>query len=156
MSDVSPEAYQTIKQQFRDIGCRVKDFSETHFEIVHDQFPAATLINPTGYYLEYATILWARPGGFLQRGRSLRDGLLNEANLKTHVAKLTCDAPKIDGNAGGWQLQATARMVTGTVTEEYQTETIKNWTNLWLQDIANIVLIEGSFEIVAIMKKNEE
>lgn len=156
MSDFSIEAFETVKQQFRDIGCRVKDFSDSHFEIVHEQFPAASLINPTAYYLEYATILWARPGGFLQRGRSLRDSLLNEANLKTHVAKLTCDSEKIDGDAKGWQLQATARMVSGTVTEEYQTEHIKNWTSLWLQDIANVVLIQGNFEVVAMMRKNDE
>jgi hypothetical protein len=155
MSHFSSEAFETLKQQFREVGCRVKDFSETHFEIVHDQFPAATLVNPTSYYLEYATIFWARPGGFLQRSKSLRDALLNEANLKTHLAKLTCDSRRIDNNAGGWQIQATARMVTGMVTEEYQTEAIKNWTKLWLQDIANIVLIEGNFEIVAMMRSEE-
>ena len=52
-------------------------------------------------------------------------------------------------------LQATARMVPG-VGDQYETEAIKNWTNLWLQDIANVVLIEGNFEIVAMMKKNGE
>lgn len=96
MSDFSPDAFEIMKQQFRDIDCRVTDFSDTHFEIVHPQFPAATLINPTSYYLEYATLLWARPGGFLQRSRSLRDGFLNEANQKIHIAKLICDSSRVD------------------------------------------------------------
>lgn len=142
-----------MKKQFRDIGCRVEDFCKTHFEIVHDQFPAATLINPTTYYLEYATVLCARPGGFLKRGRALRDSLLNELNLTTHLAKITCDPRKIDADTRGWHLQAIARMVTGKVTQTYETESIKNWTNLWLQDIANVVLAEVSFEIVAMLKE---
>jgi len=156
MSDFSTEAFEAVKQQFRDIDCRVKDVSDTHFEIVHDQFPAATLINPTAYYVEYATLMWARPNGFFQRFRSLRDALLNEANKKAHITKITCDTNSYDREVGGWRLQATARMVTGTVTEEYRTEAIKNWTNLWLQDLAQIVLIEGNFQIVALMKKSKE
>jgi hypothetical protein len=147
--------FETIKQQFRDIDCRVTDFSDTHFEIVHAQFPAATLINPTPYYLEYTTILWARPGGYLQRLRFIRDGFLNEANQMAHLVKFTCDYRKIDREAGGWEIQALARMVPGTFAEEYNTDAIKNWTHLWLQDLAKVVLLEGNFEIIAMMKKNQ-
>lgn len=43
-------------------------------------------------------------------------------------------------------------MVTGTDTETYSSESIENWTKLWLQDIANIVKMKGDFEIIAIMK----
>lgn len=156
MSEFSSEAFEIVKQQFRDIGCRVIDYSDTHFEIVHEQFPAATLINPTAYYLEYATIFWARPGGFLQRSRAVRDRLLNEANLLAKVAKLTCDSPKIDPGTVAWDLQVTARMVTGIISETYATESIENWTKLWLQDLAEIVLIEGDFEIQAMLKSAED
>lgn len=34
-----------------------------------------------------------------------------------------------------------------------ETESIKTWTNLWLQDLANAVLTEGNFEIVAMLKE---
>jgi hypothetical protein len=81
--------------------------------------------------------------------------LLNEANQVTNLAKLTCDATSIPRDEGGWRLQATARIVTGRVGSEYAPESLEHWLTLFLQDIANVILLKRGFEMVAMMKNKE-
>lgn len=144
---------EIIKQRFWDAGCRVTDFDDGYFEIIRQPFPAASLVRANAYFVEFNTLLWARPSGFFGKTRSKRDGLLNQMNQVTKVAKVTCDQQSIDAGAGGWRIQAMARFVTGRVGSDYETETIDHWVNLWLQDIANLVLEDTAFEIIAMLKE---
>jgi hypothetical protein len=154
--ELAPSEFEKIKEQFRGIGCTVADFSETHFEVVSQQFPAACLVYANPYFLEINTLLWARPKNPWPRFRSKRDSLLNEANQIANLAKLTCDAISFPREEGGWRLQATARIVTGRVGSEYATESVEHWLTLFLQDIANVILLDHGFELVAMMKDEEE
>ncbi|MBB5349781.1 hypothetical protein HNR46_000002 [Haloferula luteola] len=77
-------------------------------------------------------------------------------NHVTKIAKVTCDQSTIDAEEGGWRVQAMARFVTGRIESEYETEAIDHWVNLWLQDIANLILEDTGFEIVAMLKDQPE
>ncbi|MGB6219399.1 hypothetical protein [Haloferula sp.] len=145
-----------IKQRFRDAGCRVTDFDDGYFEVIRQPFPAASLVRANPYFVEFNTLVWARPSGFFARTRSRRDSLLNQMNQVTKVAKVTCDQSSIDSDEGGWRVQAMARFVTGRIESDYETEAIDHWVNLWLQDIANLILEDTGFEIVAILKDQPE
>lgn len=147
---------ERIKDRFRDAGCRVVDFDDGYFEVVRQPFPAASLVRANPYFVEFNTLVWARPSGFFGRTKSRRDRLLNRMNQVTQVAKVTCDQSSIDTVQGGWRIQAMARFVTGRIESDYETEAIDHWVNLWLQDIANLILDDTGFDIVVMLRDQPE
>jgi len=147
---------EAIKQRFRDVGCRVTDFDDGYFEVVRQPFPAASLVRATPYFVEFTTLMWARPSGLFGRMVSKRNSLLNRMNHVTKVAKVTCDQSAIDGDEGGWRIHALARFVTGRIESEYESEAIDHWVTLWLQDLANLILEDTGFEVVAMLKDQPE
>ena len=156
MSDeFTAEELETVKATFRDSGCIVTDFSETHFEIVSEEFPAACLVYANPYFLEINTLLWARPQNFLGRLKSKRNSLLNDANMITNVGKLTSDMDSYSRDEGGWRIQMMARLVTGQSEPDFQASAVKNLITLILQDVANVVTLNSDFEIVAMIKDDE-
>jgi hypothetical protein len=152
MNEADPINNELIKQRFREAGCRVTDSEDGYFEVIRQPFPAASLVRATPYFLEFNTILWARPQGLLGSMMSKRNSLLNRMNQVTKVAKVTCDQVSISGNEGGWRIHVLARFVTGRIESEYETESIDHWVNLWLQDLANLILEDTGFEVVALLK----
>ena len=147
---------EAIKQKFRDVGCRVTEFENGYFEVIRQQFPVASLVQANAYFIEINTLLWARPRGFFGRLRSKRNFLLNKMNQGTKVAKVICDGDSILAEEGGWRIRASVRFVTGRVESSYETQAIDHWVNLWLQDIANLVLEDTDFEIVAMLKNQND
>lgn len=152
MDASDPIDNERIKQRFRDAGCRVTDFDDGYFEVFRQPFPAASLVRANPYFVEFNTMMLARPSGFFGRMRSRRDGLLNRMNQVTKVSKVTCDQSSIGTDEGGWRMQVLARFVTGRIESDYETEVVDRWLDLWLQDIASLILEDAGFEIVAMLK----
>jgi len=147
---------EVVKQRFRDVGCRVTDCDDGYFEVARQSFPASFLVRATPYFVEFTTIMLARPRGLFGRMMSKRNTLLNRMNQVTKVAKVTCDQSAIDGNESGWRIHTLARFVTGRIESEYDSELIDHWVNLWLQDLANLILEDTGFEVVAMLKDQPE
>lgn len=147
-----PICYDGLRQQFRDIGCRVRDIEDDCFEIVRQTLPVASLVRAHACFIEFNTLIWARPRGIFGKRQSKRDRLLNRLNQVAKVAKITYDFDCLDVGDGGWRLQVSTRFVTGRFEPGYATEAIDHWTTLWLQDIANLILENEDFEVVAVFK----
>src|SRR5690349_13149866 len=101
--------------KFRAVGCTEVTVTDGHVEIVPPGFPVRTMVEANSFFLQFSTVLFARPQRFLARCRLKRDALLNQANRTAHLARFTCDDEKVDRESGCWNIIASTRFVSGSV-----------------------------------------
>ena len=144
-----------LKERFREAGCRVKDLEGATFEIIGSEFPLRThvLVNP--YYVQLATYIYAVPRGFLPRRKSKLNGYLSEINRKAKLVKFTFEPDGPPAPKGAWPIFASVKLVTGEVGGDYTAEALKSLVLLWFQDIAELTVSPGDFELHPMMCKED-
>jgi hypothetical protein len=102
-------------------------------------------VYPTSYFLQFSTVVIARPKGFPFLTRTKLHGFLNQANSGAKVAKFTLEGSKPNSDFGGWMIMASARFVRGVTDVEWNPSALNNCLLLWLQDIAEFMLLPAQF-----------
>jgi hypothetical protein len=115
--------------------------------------PVATHVYATPYFLQLSNVVVARPKGFPFRTRTRLYAFLNRANNNAKVAKFTLDGQKANPDLGGWLVIAGVKFVRGTIGGEWDKEALNNCLNLWLQDIAEFILLPAPFGFDTIMRE---
>jgi len=138
-----------IMSQFRTAGCEIKELEE-NFEIVPASFPVKTHIYANSHFIQFSTFFYLRPKKFVGRFKCARDAFINEANGKTHLAKLSCDETKFESV---WSISCQWKATSGVSEYAYPDEAIEHFITLWLQDIAFVVQNDDSYEVIAMLQK---
>lgn len=149
----SPAYAAGILNAFRETECAVNSLSDENLEFIHPSFPAKTHVYSTPYFLQFTTYVFARPKTFVGRFRCSRDRFLNEANQKTHLIKLTCDEARIGG--GLWSVLCQYRIATGEIAAPFTPTALDHLVKLWLQDLASIVQLDDTYEVIAMLKRRD-
>src|SRR5688572_16082211 len=144
-SSLSEEEIMALKIVFGGLDCAVKDLEDSSFEISPKQYSVATHVYANPYFLQLSTVLLARPKGFRFRTRVKLHAFLNQANCSAKLAKFTLDGEKPNPNFGAWLVMASVKFVKGTVGGEWDKDALNNCLNLWLQDIAEFMLLPAPF-----------
>ena len=137
---------------FGELDCSVKGLSDSSFEIARKEYPVATHVYANPYFLQLSSIVIARPKGFPFRTRAKLHAFLNEANSKAKLAKFTLDEEKANPDFRGWEVMASVKFVNGGVGGEWNKDVLKNCLNLWLQDIAEFILLPAPFGFDALKR----
>ena len=103
----------------------------------------------TPYFLLFGTYIFAKPKGMFSGGKGKLCEFLNQANQRTNLCKLTCDADKATND--GWSILANFKLTTGATGANYEGESLKNLFTLWLRDIAEIIATPCAYEITGMM-----
>ena len=149
----SGEEVAALKWAFRELDCAVTDLNEESFEISHKEYPIATHVYPTVYFLQFSTVLIARPKGFPLRTRTKLYAFLNQANTSAKVGKFTLEGDKPNSDFGGWMIMASARFVRGVTGSDWDPSALNNCVKLWLQDIAEFMLLPAPFGFVTMNRE---
>jgi hypothetical protein len=150
------EQVAALKWAFRELDCAIADLNEASFEISHEEYPIATHVCPTAYFLQFSTVMIARPKGFPFRTRTKLHAFLNRANTNTKVAKFTLEGDKPSSEFGGWMIMASARFVRGVMGGDWDPSALNNCLLLWLQDIAEFMLLPAPFGFVTMKREKPQ
>src|SRR5882762_10105920 len=101
-SGPSGQEMGALKCAFAELDCAVTDLNDESFEISNKQYPIATHVYPTSYFLQFSTVVIARPKGFPFFTRTKLHGFLNQANSSSKVAKFTLEGDKPNSDFRGW------------------------------------------------------
>jgi hypothetical protein len=151
-SSLSEEQIGSLRSTFRELDCAVKDLEGASFEISHKQYPVATHVYANPYFLQFSSVIVARPKGFAFRTRSKLYAFLNHANSNAKLARFALDGDKPNANFGGWLVMASVKFVNGAIGAEWNKEVLNNCLNLWLHDVAEFILLPGPFGLDALKR----
>ncbi len=141
---------------FRKCGYTVRLLQGPCFEFVSTEFPAATHVFATPYFLQLTTFLNAAPKDRVGKLTSTRNDFLNVANQAATLVKLTCDSDVLDPKRGGWRVKVQAKLVPGDIRRTYGAKAIKSLVTLWLYDIANVILLKHRYDTAAFRSQFEK
>jgi hypothetical protein len=150
---LSEEEMAALKKVFVELECAVTNLEGDCFEISHAQYPIATHVHPTAYFLQFSTVIIARPKGFPFRTRTRLLAFLNRANSNSKLTKFYLEGNEPKGDFGGWMIMANTRFVRGVIGADWERDALKNCLNLWLQDIAEFVLLPGPFGLESLKRE---
>jgi hypothetical protein len=150
---LTEEEMATLKRAFAEADCAVKDLNESCFEISHKEYPVVTHVYATPYFLQLSTVMVARPKGFPFRTRAKLYAFLNRANSSAKMARFSVDGEKVNPDFGGWLVMASVKFIKGTTGGEWDKDALKNCLLLWLQDIAEFILLPSPFGFVAMKRE---
>jgi len=142
---LNEEEVSALKVEFEALDCVVTDLDEECFEISPKEYCVATHVYATPYFLQLSTMIIARPKGFPFRTRTKLYVFLNRANSSAKLAKFFLEGDKARPEFGGWMIMASVKFVSGNVGADWDRSVLKNCLNLWLQDIAEFVLLPAPF-----------
>ena len=154
-SSLTEEEMEALKRAFADADCAIKDLNESCFEISHKEYSVATHVFATPYFLQLSTVMVARPKGFPFRTRARLYAFLNQANRSAKVAKFTLDGENVNPTFGGWLVMASVKFIKGSISGEWDKEALKNCLLLWLQDIAEFILLPSPFGFDAMKRQGQ-
>jgi len=152
---LTEEEMATLKRAFAEADCAVKDLNESSFEISHKEYSVATHVYATPYFLQLSTVMVARPKGFPFRTRAKLYAFLNRANSSAKMARFSVDGESVKTKFGGWLVMASVKFIKGSTGGEWDKDALKNCLLLWLQDIAEFILLPSPFGFDAMKRQGQ-
>jgi hypothetical protein len=151
-TQLTREEFDSLKSCFVDAGCQVSDLDETSFEITQSDYPVATRIYVTPFYLEWTTVIEVVAEVGSDRGGAELLELVNGLNNASSLAKFVADTEDQGSQADRFLLIVTAKLINGEETRQFRAESLSNFHTLWQQDIANAMLFDTPLELQAMLR----